>query len=292
MPFTLKIKLTGLIAFVPMKNNGNVVYDVAADPPDYVWALLLDALNPQPTTDADGHKLDFHRAAIRYDEANFVSGGGRPVFGSGAFPGGRAAFIDDCEVVLPSGTSGERPVLDGADFAKLISFAQVLPSAKPDPGYFAPNPQPGRLSARLKIERGTLSTLQMEPHAVTFDRLPNNSTWQPRRVAKTMLLTIGGLSDALTIKFKRLSSTGPQGSLKLTPRTGCGNNCEIELELMSSPEKLILDPMHYEPKSLRHFEMFWKLVNSPGTRAAPLHQHVASEVVILSGDQLCPEVRP
>ena len=292
MIFELEITFTGLIAFVPMTKNGEVIYNVRTTAPHHVWALLLDGQNPPPGSDRI--VIDAHFPALRYNVANIAKKPG-PGHNCTGKPGYRAYFVAGMEIILPPPTDGDalRVVTTGAgDFGHLVSLSEVVPKVKPDVSYFGANPP---VAARLRIERGTLQTSSLEACGKKIGFDPPGS-WAPRPVARDMKLTIRGLRDSVTIGVKPISGSGQSSRLNLVPSDGG----KVNIELMNSPMPLIKKGRH-TMRSGRHFEMFWQFVNSPGTKAIPKgHRKGAdkrpgtapADYCPDTADMLCPEIRP
>lgn len=108
MDFTLKIVFHGLIVFVPVNRDDEVV-DPVVEAPDHVWALLVDARAAGKERDADGHAFDNHCGALRFDLGSWTPG--RSIDDFGLLPNGdqdstAVVWLEREQIVIdPSSTS-------------------------------------------------------------------------------------------------------------------------------------------------------------------------------------------
>lgn len=185
-----------------------------------------------------------------------------------------------------------------ADFNWLISFREVLPKAT-----ILNECLTGLADCpavvRLVVNRGILSSLELqgEPgvpittpaenflrsERVLFAQKPIGSGWYPRAVARRMVLSIPGVEDSVKIGSDIASD------LEIGPPADCADPCEVEVELMNSPEHEIADDPYDPTYSRRHFELLWSFLQTPPTdRPAPYRAGTGGPHV----DLLCPQVQP
>ena len=124
MSFELEITFIGMIVFVPIDSNGEVIYEPYATnnkKPDYVWALLINAENPP--TDANKKVIDSHFSALRYQTANVAKGPDRiRLFWKTRVQGLARPWHGD-----HSPCSGRpRPSICILDFLELVSVSEII----------------------------------------------------------------------------------------------------------------------------------------------------------------------
>jgi hypothetical protein len=218
-------------------------------------------------------------------------------------------FIEDFEFRFDYGDEGNPSSLmvidSGADrFQHLVSLSEVRSGSTPNQDCWAANPKAGLVSSRLYLDKGTLSTLNLEDNHGTvlpIDFTPSipNTTWKRREVTQQMIIEISGLKDKVTLEFEPLFGSGTLDSLVLGPEEGCTSRCVVELQLLNANRVAVLNGI-FQPNSRRHFEMMWKLVSAANTKSVPYFVKQAQAVwtreaaaaVRTPPDLLCPEVRP
>lgn len=277
-PFVLKVIFTGLIAFVP-------IYNDSAKQPDHVWVLLIDARQPDPKEDAFNRPFDPHYPALRF--AKQTSQGPRKFEFSCYSP-----FLMKCKAIVIENESLTIVTTANSIPTQLHldkTFDWLIPLSKVHPGL--KDVSSATIVAKIRIDRGTLATLDLEtkdgqPEVVDFYPRPANSQFNPRFVARRMILTIGGLKGNVTLMSSKLHGGTDPPNLNLAPPAQCSGNCEVILEVMNSPRKII-EKTKMNMHSRRHFELMWQSLGSKSVKAVPAF--VSSPP---GGDLLCPEVRP
>lgn len=210
---------------------------------------------------------------------------------------GNAAADRRCDGRTPGATEQMK------DFFWLISFQELVPGAKLHAGSWQWSDNTDRIAARLRLDHGVLRTLYLQQeegvrdpgnlsdsfkHAAVI-RFDGSSAWQPRGVAKTVVLTVPNLNGSVTFHSQSLSG-GSDREWKIHRPADCGEPCVVEIEVLNWPTDDVYPPQsrrNEEPTSHRHFELMWRLVEDP---PASLPSPIDKERRDV--DLLCPEVRP